>query len=136
MTKEEVLNVIPEPEYSINRQILADDIWRYGNFDLMFEKDQLSLIFNDHIDSIDGGNVFKVDKWIIGNKEENRLINFITHLIKENIDFRKTTDIIGHIILKGIDTGIAMTFGYPDAFDNSKRVPDPNEYELTAICKN
>ena len=135
MTKEEVLKTLPEPEDHSGWDFMKSNIWYYGNFELHFKEDQLFMMFTDHINSIDGGATFKVDTWIIGKPEENRLINFMVVLIREKIDFVKITNIMGQVILKGIDTGIKLVFDLPDRVTPDTEIKDPNDFELVAITR-
>ena len=64
-----ILANFPDPDdWSSERKrpgMMHARIWRYGNLELHFVEDKLSMIFSDYIDDLDGGNGLTLDKWLL-----------------------------------------------------------------------
>jgi hypothetical protein len=61
-TKEWILNNFPDPDdIGIGDTIKNAQIWFYGNIELHFDKDELSLIFSENIVGLDGGPSIEFD---------------------------------------------------------------------------
>ncbi len=89
-TKEWIINNFPDPDYfDENQHVYKDDIWRYGNIELHFNKDKLFLIFSDYVDELDGGNSLELKKWFLENTDKLKLSDVISELNKKHIDFNK-----------------------------------------------
>lgn len=149
MSKEEVLRVFPEPEYwGTEKKYRLDPVWLYGNFELHFQDENLFMIFNDYVDSLDGGLILEIDPWIFKPDQKIRISDFINSLIAEKIDFTKTTNIVDQVILSGIGTDIQITFDRTENQDEelmkiedrekykaAQKNLDPTQFELVAFCK-
>ena len=69
MRKAEILNIFPPPDdWMDGFSIKYSPIWRYGNFELHFDNQRLSFIFNDYLDDVSAGNQLVFRRWIFGNK--------------------------------------------------------------------
>ena len=64
-TKEWLLNNFPDPDgFAESPKMNAHPIWQYGNIEFHFTQGQLTLIYSDYIDSLDGGKSLELHKWI------------------------------------------------------------------------
>lgn len=106
MTKEEVLQTIPEPEgWTESRKknsMMKSDCWRYGTIDLLFADNKLKHIFTDYITGLDGGEYFTILPWILNGKKAPDLMTIMGIFIKEKIAF--TID-----YKKGLDYLLSLT---------------------------
>src|SRR5262245_51733959 len=77
-TKEWILNNFPDPDdIGIGDTLMNARIWFYGNIELHFDKDQLSAIFSENINDLDGGRSLNINKWILNDPLNLKLVNFI-----------------------------------------------------------
>jgi len=119
-TKEWLINNFPDPdEYDDSPEIYKDDIWFYGNIELHFHKEELQLVFSDYINTLDGGESLELKKWFFGNEKTPTLIEVISELNKEDIDFAKATrDSDGMIEIK-LASGVKLSFILEEKEDES-----------------
>lgn len=119
-TKEWVINNFPDPDgFDDSPEIYDDDIWFYGNIELHFHKEELQLVFSDYINTLDGGPSLELKKWFFGNKETPTLIEVVSELNREHIDFEKTTrDTDGLIEIKLV-SGVQLSFLLEEKEDES-----------------
>jgi hypothetical protein len=89
----------------------------------------LFLIFSEEFDDFNGGKNLIIDKWILANPNELKLLNVLKKLNENNIDYEKKEDNLG-IKLK-LESGIELTFENND-IEKSKK-SNKNDYELTAF---
>jgi len=119
-TKEWVINNFPDPDgFDDSPEIYKDDIWCYGNIELHFYKEELHLVFSDYIDTLDCGESLELKKWFLGNKETPTLLQVISELNKEHIDFEKTTLSTGEIIEIKLASGVKLSFLLEEREDES-----------------
>lgn len=129
MTKTELINqMFPPEDWGPKNSREKSPIWRYGNFELHFDKeDQLCMIFNDYIPNLEGGELIRmVDRWIIQpNSKSPTLIDSIRELNRIEVDFSKYADKYGSI-------SITCANGCTLAFVNQDEIEglDVNLYEL------
>jgi len=135
MTKDEVLNVFPEPEdWSNAAYYLSSNIWRYGNFELHFEEDTLLMIFNYYIAEMDGGESLEVKRWIFEPENDRRLIEIMRKLNTERLSFEVESDSIGRTILHIKDSDVYLSFNPEYAYEEEATGKmDVNDFELGAI---
>ena len=143
MSRDKVLTVLPQPdEWGKEKEFHSAAIWRYGNFELYFNEDQLYMIFNDYIHSIDGGKHLEVDKWIFDGRRI-LLSEFILLLINEKVDFEKVTNVIGQVIIKIKGSDVFLSFDKvdidkEDSYFETLTEEDlelPSRFELHAVYK-
>lgn len=119
-TKEWVINNFPDPDdFDDVPEIYKDDIWCYGNIELHFHKEELFLVFSDYINILDGGPSLELKKWFLGNEKTPTLIEVISELNKEHIDFEKTTRSTGEIIELKLVSGVKLSFLLEEKEDES-----------------
>ncbi len=110
-TKEWVINNFPDPDgFDDAPEIYKDDIWCYGNIELHFHEEELFLVYSDYIDTLDGGESLELKKWFLGNEKIPTLIEVISELNKEHIDFEKTTRNTNDIIEIKLASGVKLSF--------------------------
>ena len=120
-TKEWVINNFPDPDdFDDNSpEIYKDDIWFYGNIELHFHKEELFLVYSDYIDTLDGGESLELKKWFLGNEKTPTLLQVISELNKERIDFDKTTRDTDEIIEIKLASGVKLSFILEEKEDES-----------------
>ena len=95
LTKAQVLENFPVPDGYTSLDYVDNeisDIWNYGNIELHFYRNELSLIFSDYIQNfLDGGTSLTLNKWILENPENLSLIQVISELNQNLIDFTKVS---------------------------------------------
>ncbi len=88
--KEEVLKTLPKPDivdYPPYQERKCC-ILTYGSIELHFIEDVLCLIHADNFIYLDGGEVLKIDFWVLdGNASEIKLEEMIENLSKEKVKF-------------------------------------------------
>lgn len=134
MTREEILQVFPEPDdFTIFKaeKMMQSPIWRYGNFEFHFATDQLWMIFNDYLDQLDGGDSLIVDPWIFPNRRLT-LGEVLPIFMKEKIDYAIAfTHNVGEIRQTIFKSGVELSYFY-DAYETSAP-EDWIKWELGAI---
>ena len=119
-TKEWVINNFPDPDgFDDAPEIYKDNIWCYGNIELHFHKEELFLVFSDYIDTLDGGPSLELKKWFLGNEKTPNLIEVISELNREHIDFTKFTHDIKEIIEIRLESGVHLGFSLKQKNDES-----------------
>ena len=130
-SKEWILNNFPDPDgYGMGSNVIAADIWFYGNIELHFYKDELFLIHTENISDMDGGEFLKLDKWILEDAKNLRLSYFIQHLNFQKIDFSKSTEYLDseYIRVNIAKSNVQLTF-----LDEENTLIDPNKFILSSI---
>jgi hypothetical protein len=86
-TKQWIINNFPDPDETYPDSYQAP-IWRYGNIELHFtDNEKLFLIYSDYLDTLDGGQNLRLEKWIFNEPEKLTLDYVIQCLNKERIGF-------------------------------------------------
>ena len=137
MTKHEVLAVFPEPEdWSSTKNYLESNIWKYGNFELHFEDDSLLMLINDYIATIDGGKSLDFKRWIFESKNNRTLIKIMQAFNRERMNFEKTSDSIGNVMLRIMESDVYLAF-YPEYSleEEANKNADMNDFKVDAIYK-
>ncbi|WP_196893970.1 hypothetical protein [Aureivirga marina] len=141
-TKEWILHNFPDPDdLEEFPEIYKSSIWRYGNIELHFDKDELWLIFSDYINELDGGNTLELKKWFLDDIEKLTLSNVISHLNEKNIDFCKKTNFLGQrTICLELESGVNLGFCLEieegenyEEFDNRSKNTTPNLFKLQSF---
>lgn len=129
--REWILHNFPDPDdWSARDTLERASIWRYGNVELHFAGERLCMIFSDCVDVLDGGPSLAIERWILARPERLSLIDVMSALNRERIDFAKTSRALG-------DSGheyvrLELTSGVELQFDASAD-RDPNEMQLGAF---
>ncbi len=64
-SKEWILHNFPDPDdWGTRPRFEEATLWRYGNLELHFNGDILSMIFTGYIQDLVGGESLRLDKWI------------------------------------------------------------------------
>lgn len=121
-TREWIFNNFPDPDWlTDNPDTYANPIWQYGNIEFHFSDNQLSLIYSDYIDTLDGGDSLELDKWIFAEPQKLKLSYVMTQLNQQRISFttkhKQQSNLTG-TELTILDSGVTMGF-----------VPLEEEYE-------
>jgi hypothetical protein len=124
-TKEWILNNFPDADSQYENKPF--DILKYGNIEFHFHKNILFLIFSEEFDDFNGGKNLIIDKWILANPNELKLLNVLKKLNENNIDYEKKEDNLG-IKLK-LESGIELTFENTNDIEKLNK----NYYELTTF---
>jgi len=77
-------------------------IWRYGNFEFYFDKNNTLVgIFNDYVQNLEGGEFITIcDWWILKKENKNpNLIETIDKLNRLKLDFKKSTNNVDLVTL-------------------------------------
>ena len=130
-TKEWILNNFPDPDdIGMGDTLRNSKIWFYGNIELHFEEDELSLIFSDNIIDLDGGEFLVLNKWILDDQSKLKLSCFIEKLNDERIDYTKKTEKLDleYVRLTITGSNVQLTF-----IDEENKLSDPNEFRLSAF---
>jgi hypothetical protein len=87
MSKDEILQIFPSPDdWMHGFSTKYSPIRRYGNFELHFENQRLSFIYNDYLDDISAGDQLKMKMWLFENKNIY-LQDILDEFAKQNIQF-------------------------------------------------
>ena len=88
-TKEWISNNFPSPNRT-DKNNYDSPIWFYGNIEFHFYDDDqtLYLIYTDYIDTLDGGEDLRLNKWIFSEPDKLTIENVTRHLVKERIAFK------------------------------------------------
>ncbi|MEZ4886545.1 MAG: hypothetical protein R3E32_17540 [Chitinophagales bacterium] len=137
MTKSEILDIFPKPEdWAVAKNYTKSNIWIYGNFEFHFVEDELYMIFNDYIDTMDGGKSLELKKWIFTNERSKTLIEIMQIFNKDCVDFEKVGNSLGQVIIRVMESDVCLTFSLKDSFDNPTTIKkEINDFELIAIHK-
>lgn len=130
-TKEWILNNFPAPDdIGMGSSLENSEIWFYGNIELHFDKDKLSLIFSESIVDLNGGKSLQLNKWALSDRENLKLSNFIQKLNIEHIDFSKNTEKYDfeYVKLRISESNVELTF-----IDEEKKLNNPNEFILSSF---
>lgn len=130
-TKAWILNNFPDPDdIGIGDNVRTAKIWFYGNIELHFDKEELSLIYSDSIIDLDGGKSLEINKWIFNDSTRLSLSKFINELNIEGIDFYKKTEENdnGCLRLTIFKSNVLLTFTNQESKTNN-----PNDFKLTSF---
>jgi hypothetical protein len=87
-TKEWIINNFPDPD-EVYTNSYDSPIWFYGDIELHFnDTNELFLIFSDHIDTLQGGNSLRLNKWILDEPEKLTLEYVVHYLNQERINYK------------------------------------------------
>lgn len=87
-TKEWITNNFSDPDETY-KDNYNSPIWFYGNVEFHFDENEiLFLIYSDHIDTLNGGQSIRLQKWIFNDPENLTLGNVVCHLVRERITFK------------------------------------------------
>ena len=87
-TKEWITNNFSDPDETY-KDNYNSPIWFYGNVEFHFDENEiLFLIYSDHIDTLDGGQSIRLEKWIFKVSENLTIEKIIRHLVRERITFK------------------------------------------------
>ena len=120
-TKEWIIENFPDPDDTYQDNYNSP-IWFYGNIEFHFHEDEkLFLIYSDYIDTLDGRQSLRLQKWIFDEPDKLTLDNVIRHLTKERVDFKieyrtlSTGDTTA--ILEIIASHVNLSFALPENDD-------------------
>ncbi|WP_338793529.1 hypothetical protein [Bernardetia sp. MNP-M8] len=95
-TKEWIINNFPDPDFFTGKddKIYQNDIWRYGNVELIFHEEKLILLHSKYLDENDlnGGEYLEIKKWFLEKSDKINLLSVIEYLNVERINFSKKTN--------------------------------------------
>ncbi|QHT67816.1 hypothetical protein GXP67_14805 [Rhodocytophaga rosea] len=130
MRKEQLLQQFPDPEdWGMGTNQNTAKIWRYGNFELHFQDQTLTMIFNDYFPEIDGGEFLDIDGWILTEKQS--LLSVQAALNQSCIAYQTSPGQFDLVIIKILQSGVELFF-YLEERNSSV---DPNLYVLGAMSK-
>lgn len=139
-TKEWVINNFPDPDgfEEINDIVYRSSIWTYGQIELHFDNDELYMIFSDYIYTLDGGPHLTLDKWFLVDTDQLTLIDVLTYLNQEHIEYSKKNVMVMDDMLKvELASGVGLGFVLPqlddetdDAFSSRVKATNHNEFEM------
>jgi hypothetical protein len=87
-TKEWILNNFPDPDgFAESPEVSRHPIWQYGNIKFHFTQDQLTLIYSDYIDTLDGGESLELYEWIFTEPRKLTLAYVTAQLNQQRISF-------------------------------------------------
>jgi hypothetical protein len=132
--RETILHNFPDPDdWWAGAPMERAPIWRYGHVELHFADERLWMIFSDYVDALDGGPSLAIDRWILARPEQT-LLDVMSALNREHIDFAKTTHALGarpHAYVKlELASGVELQF---DHRDDPLEHDDPNAMRLGAF---
>ncbi len=131
-SKQWILSNFPDPDDMSEQEALRHDysIWRYGNIEFHFDRDILFLIFSDYLKTLEGGSSLCLDPWIIKNATSLNLLDVITALNREKIDYSKRSKQNLETVSLVLDSsGVEMHFERIEGLG-----PDQNQFELSAFA--
>lgn len=119
-------------------------IWHYGNIELHFHDDNhLFLVHADHIDSLTGGEVIDLNKWIFDRPQMLTLEYVICHLNKERISFKLQHKLLPQgfvcVNIELLDSKVLLGFRPDESeYDLKKlldyfKIADSNEFKLESF---
>lgn len=123
-SKEWIINNFPDPDgFDEYPEILKNPVWRYGNIELHFLKDELFLIFSDYINTLDGGDSLELKKWFLEDTEKLNLSDVISILNGKHIDFRKITNTLGQrTVSLELNNNVSLGFSLEEKLDEDYEV--------------
>ena len=127
MSREEVINTFPLPEYFEDEEVRkSDKIWVYGNIELYFEDDRLEMIFTDYVGEIDGGPQLDIDKWIFEDGCIPNIDEVVNLFLDERIEFSTKFNFKDQVTIEVSNSLVSLDFSN----DNEMK-----EYRCQAIYK-
>ncbi len=129
-SKEWILNNFPAPDdYGIGNSLENAKIWRYGNIELHFDKQELFLIFSDYINTIEGGENIDLDKWLLSDPSSLTVSKIIQELTRLKVDFNiRYENNLELLRLRIKKSGVELTFE-----GETEGEKDPNKFKLGAF---
>lgn len=113
-------------------------IWRYGNLELHFKDDLLHFIFSDYVEDLFGGEKVNIDKWILRNRQQTKMVEWIVELNRNVKNFRVVhlpeLEQSSLIIEQDDKTVFKLRFISPECYLESSERKNPTEYILGSIC--
>lgn len=132
-TKNWILENFPEPDNCIPGLAYQEaSIWRYGDIEFHFDKNELFLICTESFKNISGGKSLKIINWLDELSQIFTLEFIIKHLNSEKIDFELVNDkmLKNYVRLTLLESGVKMTFIGEIKF---RIIKNRNRYRLAAI---
>ena len=124
-TKEWIINNFPDPDemYTDNYN---SPIWLYGNIEFHFHDDEtLFLIYSDYIETLNGGQNLRLQKWIFEEPQKLTLENVTRHLIKERIafilEYGTLSDGYTSAAIEIISSQVKLSFALPESDEEDHR---------------
>jgi hypothetical protein len=140
-TKEWIINNFPDPDgLAAMPETYEHPIWQYGNIEFHFTDNQLSLIYSDYIDTLDGGKSLELDKWICAEPQKLTLAYVAARLNQQRISFttkHQTRGDVSGAYLKILESGVKLGFAPAENGDETlakllerHRNEDSNSFKL------
>ncbi len=116
----------PDVKYDAGNNL---SIWSYGNIEFHFNKDELYLIFCDHLDMLKNTKTIKLRKWILKDVSKLTLSYVLTILNKKRVNYQiKFDEKLENAVLCIKKSKVELWF--EDLADKAKT---PNEYKMVAF---
>ena len=117
-TKEWIINNFPDPDETYGDNCNSP-IWFYGDIEFHFNDDnKLFLIYSDHIDTLNGGQSLRLQKWIFDKPQELTIHNVTNHLAKERIGYQLKYETLSSrdtsAAIEILSSGVSMRFSLPE----------------------
>jgi hypothetical protein len=135
-TKEQILKTFPDPDdFGIGNTLDTAAIWRYGNLELHFDRQELFMIYSDYIADLSGGKSVELNPWILGKTGDFSLERIMGEFNRLRMDYaiqNRLDDMTELIITK---SRVKLTF-HPDSHVDDKDISsiDPNSFQMGSFC--
>jgi hypothetical protein len=144
-TRQWILNNFADPDdFQDSPDIYNSPIWRFGNIEFHFNKDELFLIHSDYIDTLDGGESLELKKWIFSEPQKLVLIYVLEQLNQERINFKVEHQASGELSVVNVTiirSGVVLSFSPPERnaeeeselFLKRSNARDSNDFRLHGL---
>jgi hypothetical protein len=141
-TKQWMLNNFPDPDdFQDSPDMHNNPIWRFGNIEFHFNKEELFLIHSDYIDTLDGGESLELKKWIFSEPQKLIFSYVLEQLNQQRINFKVEHQTFGELSAVNvtiIKSGVALGFSPPEGneeeeselFLKRNQARDTNDFRL------
>jgi len=112
--KEWMVNNFPEPDFKHN-DLKSPSCWGYGDFEIYFTKDEVSMISTDRMETLHTGNHIELDKSIFDNNQKCTLLSIQSKFNEMELDYHVIHLIrLNQVILKITKSNVELGFGFYD----------------------